>query len=118
MKARAFLLLNFILLVPILAILFLRLNKKEIIVEAKIGSEPTLLLETLEKHKINFNSEFNIIFIFSRRPLGSSLESTDKLYHIFNKHLDFCVIFSNYYRLKKFFQFPRYHLTKYKFHPY
>jgi hypothetical protein len=113
-EKRRIIIVNLILLICILAILYLKYNKKEVIINIDKGAEPRELIEVLERSNLSFENQLKIFFVFKKRPTLASLEDIDKLYHKY-ENIDFCAIFLNRFRLNQFFQFPYRFLARYKF---
>lgn len=116
MRIKGIIIVNLILFVFLLGVLYLKFSREQVIIDAKIGSKPTMFLDVLERHELQSDKKFQALFIFAERPSLSSLEDIDKLYHLHKKEdVHFCAVFLNRFRLGEGYGFRIAFLSQYRF---
>ena len=116
MRIRGIVIVNLILFFCLLGVLYLKFNRKQVIIDAKIGSKPARFVDVLERHGLHSDKKLQALFIFTERPTLSSLEDIDKLYHLYkNEGVRFCAVSSIRFKLGKDYDFSFAFLSKYRF---
>ncbi len=107
---------NILLSVCVLSILYIKFNKKNVLIDVERGHSPRAFFEVLDSKNLRFAENLQLFFVFNARPKLSLLEDIDKLHYIYGKEgIDFCVIFSSPFRLLKEFHTPHHFFVRYKF---
>lgn len=115
-NGRKLLVIDAVLAICVLSILYIKLNKRTVIIDIERGHPPVGLYEVLEGRNLSIGENPQAFFIFNSRPALSLLEDIDKLYHFYRKEgVDFWVVFSSPFRLSTDFHAPHHFFIRNRF---
>ncbi|MCP4213172.1 MAG: hypothetical protein GY765_00880 [bacterium] len=107
MKKKVFMLFNLVVVAGIIGFAYLKFQGKHIVVDGNYDSVPEEIIELQTKYLPSLReTEFSLLFVFNRLPVGTEIETMEKLHAKFKHRADVRAFFTSPFRRDEKMDFP------------